>query len=208
MALYFITLAWLAGLLPPKKLATASWRWATGVAVGSGLFEVLYIFVQSARGRASHYNQETPLETAMYGLMGLGALALVAVSFYLGWLLYREYLKEKHDMVILASAYGLMLGSVLTLVTAGIMSSGQSHFAGTPVVDSWRVPVTGWFLSGGDLRIPHFFATHLMQTLPLYGLLLQHRNTDKIAARKNIRVFSLSYSVAVLIWFVACFVFF
>ena len=207
LALYFITLALLAGYLPAKQRMQAAWRWATRLAIASGLFEVLYILLQASRGRASHYNQETPVESAMYGLMGLGAVTLVAVSFYLGWLLYRDYLKEKRDNFKLASAYGLMLGSVLTLITAGIMSSGQTHFAGTPAVDSWRVPIVGWILSGGDLRMPHFFATHLMQILPLYGLLLQQRTTDTLAARKNILLFSLIYSAAVLIWLAAGLVF-
>ena len=208
LAMYFITLALLASLLPATQRASAGWRWATRIAVGSGIFEVIYIFLQAARGRASHYNQETPLETTMYGLMGLGAIALVTVSFYLGWLLYRDYLKEKQNILTLASGYGLMLGSVLTLITAGIMSSGQTHFAGTPAIDSWRMPVTGWLLTGGDLRAPHFFATHLMQFLPLYGLYLQRRGTDVITARKNIRVLSVSYSVVVLTWMIVCFLIF
>ncbi len=207
LALYFITLALLAGYLPATQRMQAAWRWATRLAIASGIFEVLYILLQAARGRASHFNHDTPVESAMYGLMGLGALTLVAVSFYLGWLLYRDYLKEKRDNFKLASAYGLMLGSVLTLITAGVMSSGQTHFAGTPAVDSWRVPIAGWVLSGGDLRMPHFFATHLMQILPLYGLLLQHRAADTIAARKSILFFSLFYSSAVLIWLAASLLF-
>ena len=130
----------------------------------------------------------------------------MAVSFYPGWLLYQDYLKDKTDSFKLASAYGLILGSVLTLITTGVMSSGQSHFAGTPVVDSARVPVLGWLLSGGDLRIPHFFATHLMQCLPPYGLWLQRRTIKIASARKNLMVFSSAYSTAVLTWFAVSFV--
>ncbi len=207
LALYFITLALLAGYLPAKVRRNASWQWATRFAVGAGVFEVIYILLQAARGRASHYNKDTVIEEVMYGVMGLGALMLVAVSFYLGWLLYRDYRNDKSDNFKLASACGLMLGSVLTLITASVMSSGQTHFAGTPAVDSLRVPIVGWVLSGGDLRIPHFFATHLMQFLPLYGLLMQRQAIDLSAARKNILLFSLVYSAAVLIWFAASFMF-
>jgi hypothetical protein len=28
----------------------------------------------------------------------------------------------------------------------------------------------GWSTTGGDLRVPHFFATHLMQALPIAGI--------------------------------------
>ena len=209
LALYFITLAILAGSLSAKYRAKATWRWATCSAVGAGVLEVIYILLQGARGRASHYNNDTPVESAMYGLMGLGAVILVAVSFYLGWLLYRDYREEKRDSFKLAAAYGLMLGSVLTLIIASTMSSGQNHFVGTPVADAWTVPIVSWSLSGGDLRGPHFFATHLMQILPLYGLWL-HRQTIDIAAnhthaRQKIIRFSLIYCAAVMIWFAASF---
>lgn len=209
LALYFITLALLAGYLPAKIRAKATWRWATLFAVGAGVFEVLYILLQGARGRASHYNTETPIEIAMYGLMGVGAVILVMVSFYLGWLLYRDYNKEKQDNFKLAAAYGLMLGSVLTLVIASTMSNGQDHFVGTPVDDAWHVPILGWALSGGDLRGPHFFATHLMQFLPLYGWWLQRQAGDVaangIVARQKVMRFTWAYCAVVLAWFAVSF---
>ena len=31
--------------------------------------------------------------------------------------------------------------------------------------------MVGWSTTGGDLRAPHFFATHLIQTLPIVGWL-------------------------------------
>lgn len=207
VALYFVTLALLAAYLPEGIRNKASWKYATRFAVVAGVFEVIYIFLQAARGRTSHYNNSTPVESVMYGLMGLGALTLVAVSFYLGWLLYRDYRREKNDIFKLASAYGLMIGSVLTLIVAGAMSSGTTHFAGTPAVDAVRIPVLGWVLSGGDLRIPHFFATHVMQFLPLYGLVLQGKAMTVTRARKNVTNFSLVYSGAVLILFAASFLF-
>ena len=205
LALYFITLALLAGLLSAKALIKPAWRWATRLTVGAGIFEVIYIVIQAARGRASHYNDDTPVEHMMYGLMGVGAVILVAVSFYLGWLLYRDYRTEKMQTVKLAAALGLMLGSVLTLFTASVMSNLPSHFAGTPVVDAWIVPIMGWSLSGGDLRIPHFFATHLMQLLPLYGLWLQRQTTDVAVAKQRIMIFAVAYSALVLIGFAAGF---
>lgn len=201
LALYFITLAILSAYLPAKVRDKATWRWATRLGVIAGIGEVIYIVIQAARGRASHYNNETQIESIMYGVMGLGAVILVLVSFYLGWLLFHDYRKEKNDIFKLASAHGLIIGSVLTLIIAATMSSGTSHFAGTPSTDSIRVPIFGWVLSGGDLRIPHFFATHLMQFMPLYGLLLQRRAMDAAIAVKKVNYFSMVFSAIIFMWF-------
>ena len=64
--------------------------------VAAGIFEVMYIFLQAARGRESHFNNTTVVESVMYGFMGVGAVILVLGSFYLGWLLYREYQSERN----------------------------------------------------------------------------------------------------------------
>lgn len=206
LAMYFITLALLAGLLPTTTLVKPAWQWAVRFSVGAGIIEMIYIAIQAARGRASHYNNETAIEATMYALMGVGAVTLVAVSGYLGWLLYRDYCTEKTYTLKLAAAWGLMLGSVLTLLTAGIMSSSPSHFAGIPAPDAWIVPIVGWSLSGGDLRIPHFFATHLMQLLPLYALWLQRQTIAAAAAQHKVMVFSWLYSVLVLTGLAAGFI--
>ena len=75
-----------------------------------------------------------------------------------------------------------MLGASLTLVIAGLMSSGvvdgPGHWIGGVRSDAQGLPVVGWSTTGGDLRVPHFFATHLMQALPVVGLL-----ADAIAPR-------------------------
>ena len=211
LVIYFVTLALLAGLLPRAIRKRKDWKWATLIAVGAGLFEVLYITLQAARGRHSHFNDSTALESTMYGLMGVGAVLLVAVSFHLGWLLYRHHHSGEHRILRTAAIWGLILGSILTLLTAGSMSSLTSHFVSTPAADAWTVPFFGWSLSGGDLRIPHFFATHLMQFLPLYGLWLErhHANAGQAgfaSAQFKLWVFALVYCVVVVTWFATSFI--
>ena len=44
------------------------------------------------------------------------------------------------------------------------------HFVGTPVTGA-SVPILGWSLEVGDLRVPHFLATHAMHAVPAFALL-------------------------------------
>lgn len=173
---HFITLAVLASLLSPAKRSGVPWKAMSYAVVTAGIFEVMYIFLQAARGRESHFNKSTAVESAMYGLMGLGALMLVLGSFYLGYLLFREYQSTRNQPLLLASALGLITGSVLTLIIAGYMSSQTDNGITASSYEALRVPVFGWYLNGQDLRIPHFFATHMMQLLPLYGFWLSQNN--------------------------------
>ena len=75
----------------------------------------------------------------------------------------------------MGAASGLMIGAVLTLITAGVLSSGidgPGHWVGGIRTDASGLFLVGWSRTGGDLRVPHFFATHIMQALPLLGLAL------------------------------------
>ena len=172
---HFVTLAVLASLLSPAKRNGRIWKAMSYVVVAAGIFEVMYIFLQAARGRESHFNNDTTIESVMYGLMGIGAITLVAGSFYLGYLLIKEYQSARNKPLLLASALGLTIGSVLTLIVAGYLSSQTDNDIAANSMNALRVPVFGWYLNGQDFRIPHFLATHLMQLLPLYGLWLSKK---------------------------------
>ena len=172
--IHFITLAVLASLLSPARRHGVAWKAMSYAVVAAGVFEMMYIFLQAVRGRESHFNDGTPVEHIMYGLMGLGAVILVSGSFYLGYLLFREYKPERNKPILFASALGLTAGSVLTLIIGGYMSSQLDNVIITSS-ETLRVPIVGWYLNGQDLRIPHFFSTHMMQLLPLYGLWLSQK---------------------------------
>lgn len=173
---HFITLAVLASLLSHTRRNGRVWKAMSYAVVTAGILEAMYIFLQAARGRESHFNNSTVVESAMYGLMGLGALTMVFGSFYLGYLLFQEYQSTRDQPLLLASAFGLTTGSVLTLIVAGYMSSQTGSGITASSTEALRVPMLGWYLNGQDLRIPHFFATHMMQLLPLYGLWLSRNN--------------------------------
>jgi hypothetical protein len=173
--IHFITLTALASLLSPAKRNGFAWKAMSYAVVAAGVLEVMYIFLQAARGRESHFNNSTVVESVMYGLMGLGAVILVSGSFYLGYLLFRKYKLERNNPLLFASALGLTVGSVLTLIVASYMSSQTDNVMVGGAQEALRVPLLGWYLNGQDIRIPHFFATHMMQLLPIYGLWLSQK---------------------------------
>jgi hypothetical protein len=73
---------------------------------------------------------------------------------------------------------GLIGGTVLTIIVGLTMGGSPGHHVGVEPAGAARMPITGWSLTVGDRRVPHFFATHMMQAVPVAGLLL-----DMIATR-------------------------
>lgn len=203
LMIHFATLAVLAALLTPAKRESKAWKSISYAVVAAGLFEAMYIFLQAARGRESHYNNDTVIESAMYGLMGLGAVILVIGSFYLGYLLYRQYQSACNSALLLSAALGLTIGSVLTLIIAGYLSSAPTGYAvDSNASEALRLPIFSWYLNGEDLRIPHFFATHMMQLLPLYGFWLSRRNKTFSECKAQLIWGTSIYSVFVITLFV------
>lgn len=143
--------------------------------------EVFYITLQAARGRASHFNDSTPFEAMAYSVMGAGAALLVLSSLVIGvYILLRP--RPDAPAGLRLGGWGLILGSVATLITAFALGGGQidgpGHWVGGIKTDVGGLPLFGWSRTGGDLRVPHFFATHIMQALPILGLAL-----DRLAPR-------------------------
>ena len=45
--------------------------------------------------------------------------------------------------------------------------SGNSHWIGGDQTDATGLPFFHWSTTGGDLRVPHFAALHIMQAVPI-----------------------------------------
>lgn len=175
LALHFATLAVLAGLLEEARRRSRTFSLIVGASVAAGLFEIAYIMLQAARGRASHFNNETALESVMYALMGVGAVILVLAPLIIGvWLLRDHGRRLRADPLRLGAALGLVVAAVSTLAVAGYMSTSGGHWVGEVATDVGGLPVFGWSQQVGDLRVAHFFSAHAMQVLPLAGLGLRN----------------------------------
>jgi hypothetical protein len=183
-ALHWLTLAVLVRCIDPDARDARATLWLLRAAAVSTLLEVLYITLQAARGRASHFNFETAVERWLYyGVMGPAAVLIVGVTAWLGYLAWRHPAPGLGRGLSLGAAAGLFFGGVVTLLVTAPLAAGlvdgPGHWVGGVRSDADGLPLLGWSTTGGDLRVPHFFATHLLQALPLAGWL-----ADRIAPRR------------------------
>lgn len=207
-ALHLLTFALLIHYLPVK---TRNALWLTilaGVSVAAMIVEVMIIDFQAARGVASHFNYNSQFDGMLYATMGVAALLLSAPALILGIRFMVADLSDKLTPGLkLGASLGLTFGFFLTLGIAGYLSMSQTgHWIDAPNTDVGGMPVTGWNREGGDLRVPHFFATHMMQILPLAGWLLDKAFLNRKQNQKHkiyigvfgVAVLSISVTVATL----------
>lgn len=163
LAIHMATLAWGISLLPVEAQRSRSIRIATYIFVAAAVFELAYMMYQAALGEASHFNRTTSFNTTMYNLMGLGALSLTVVTAYLGWRIRRAGITPMH----FAAGWSFIVSAVVTTAVAGFLASGTSHWIGGDQTDATGLPFFHWSTTGGDLRVAHFAALHIMQAVPL-----------------------------------------
>ncbi len=169
IAVHLLTLVALMSLLPASQRESLVLRVMIYIILACSIFEIGYITLQAARGEASHFNSATPFARLMYGLMGIAAVAMMAVSALVGAMILR--CGSGASALVLGAGLGLILGAVLGSAT-GIYMGGQSnHWVGAPPTDAGGLPIVGWSMTGGDLRVAHFVGLHMTQVLPLVGWL-------------------------------------
>jgi hypothetical protein len=170
LTIYFATLAWFARWLPQALEESRRWRWFLGAAMLATVAELVWIDGAAALGVASHFNTSSPIWQAVYGLMGLFATLLTALTLVMGLAFWRDRASPLAEPLRLGLALGLVLTFGLTMLAAWGMASGAGHHVGVPVTGA-RVPLMGWSTEVGDQRLPHFLATHALHVVPLAGFI-------------------------------------
>jgi hypothetical protein len=210
-AIYSLTLAWLFRHLGSWRKARRIVSWTTA---GVLVMEVAIIALQAWRGTTSHFNVSTPLDGALFSIMGAGIILQTVVSIAVAVALWRERFADP------ALGWALRLGMTLTIIgasTGGLMvrpteaqraeaRAGRSmpvagaHTVGAPDGGA-GLPGTGWSVAHGDLRIPHFVGLHAVQALGLFTLFVATRWSAARRVRLVIAAAS-SYTalLALLLW--------
>lgn len=172
--LYGTTLAWMLSLLP-RRSRTAE-RAAT-VVVAMGVVEMVIIVGQVLRGTTSHFNESTPLNAALWQVMGAAVMVLFTGHLVLGVAVLRGRIVDRAARSAVGWGLGLTLlgmAAAIPMVAGadtGIEGVAGAHSVG--VADGGPgLPLVGWSTTGGDLRIGHFVGLHALQALPILAMLL------------------------------------
>ncbi|MEV6263675.1 hypothetical protein AB0M42_23375 [Streptomyces sp. NPDC051784] len=214
---YALSLAWMLTLLTRGRRAGRSAGTVVALACAG---EMAIITGQVIRGKRSHFNNATPLDSMLYQAMAVTVVILWAGTLVIALLLLRARIGDR------ASAWTVRSGALLALAGAAIgflmtRPSAEQRAAGgldsADVVGAHAVGVpdggpsmalTGWSTTGGDLRIPHFVGMHALQALPLFLLVLLFlaprvtRLGDPLVRLRLVRVACGAYAalVALLTW--------
>ena len=166
IAIYLWTLAFYLYFLPPgaeKSKRVIGWG-AAAMLTG----EIILITMQAARGTASHFNNSTAFDGAVFSLMGLMIVVNTFLIIYLTYLYFRARINLPEAVV-----WGMRLGLILFLLASfqgGYMSAQTGHAVG--VADGGAgLPFVNWSSEGGDLRVAHFVGMHALQAIPLFALM-------------------------------------
>jgi len=206
-AIYAFTVAWIFTFIPERTRLTAIVGWITAVVL---VLEVGIIDVQAARGLTSHFNAATPLDAALFGIMGTAIVVLWGSAIALSAALFRHRFEDA------SFGWALRLGMLLTVIgqasgafmtapsreqleaarATGMLVSG-SHTVGAPD-GGVGLPVTGWSREHGDLRVAHFVGIHAVQVLPAIvwltaplGSIVRRRRTVVVAGAAYFGLFAI-----------------
>jgi len=185
IAVYAFTLAWVFTFIPSFKRTRRIVGWVTAMVM---LLELSIISLQAWRGTTSHFNFSTPLNGALFMVMGTAIVLQTVTSIAIAIALCRQEFKDQAlgwalRLAMTITIIGAFSGGLMTRPTADQLAAahaGQAmpvigaHTVGAP--DAGRgLPGTGWSTGHGDLRVPHFVGLHALQALSLIALVLRRR---------------------------------
>jgi hypothetical protein len=184
-----ITLAWVAGhlrisdrtgwlLLVPLALADAS--------------EVVWVSVQRWRGVASHFNNDTTLDSLLFLLMGGGAIAVAAAVILVMTVLAFTALRASPSMALAIRA-GLLILLVAQVVGGWMIQHGLG-----PAEEGVTEGLTT-FGAAGVMKVPHAVAIHGIQVLPALAWLLSFAALPEPRRLRLVRIAVVGYAALVVV---------
>jgi hypothetical protein len=213
-AIFCATMAWLFRYLTVWRPFVRAMEWVLAIVL---VLEVGIIDIQAARGTTSHFNVGTPLDFALFGIMGasIGVLWLASVGV-LAVLLRQRFQNP-------AWGWSLRLGMLITVLGSGAgglmlrltpeQAATLHHKHSVTTVGAHTVGALdggsglaglGWSTRHGDLRIPPFFGLHGVQIISFLGWFALRRGRIQSNRQQTELIFATAASylgfVAILTW--------
>ncbi|MFY7069558.1 hypothetical protein ACOQFV_27180 [Nocardiopsis changdeensis] len=179
IAVYNVTLAWLLSLLTAWR-RTGWWLGAVVAVMVTG--ELVAITLQAVRGRASHFNNATEFDSAVYSLMASMIVTVWVATFAIGVILLVQRLGERSVTAAVRASLAIALAGMavaffmtsptaeqmVTLQQGGSADVIGAHTVGMPDGGP-GLPIVGWSTVAGDLRVAHFVGLHGLQVIVLFA---------------------------------------
>jgi hypothetical protein len=180
------SVAWVMTFLP--KRPALGWTLAL-IFAGTSVGETVLIAMQAWRGTASHFNDRTPFDDAVFVAMGylIAGVAAVIVALAI-W----SFVSLRAPTSL---AWAIRLG--LILVIAGQAIGGIILGEGFRQQESGPVSSPVVFGDAGVMNVPHALAIHALQVLPVLGWLLLFSRWDQ--RRRVMAVVSAAVGYAAII---------
>ena len=118
------TSVWVVMISRSSVAVARSWGWIAALLIATSLFEVVYITYQAAQGSGSHYNISTPLNAALFALMGIAAIGLVASQAWLAWEIWKRRTPER-SVITLGVVIGLSFTFLLSPISGFLLGGNQ-----------------------------------------------------------------------------------
>lgn len=156
-----VSLAWVLGHLPAR-----AWRWPLAVLIAvPATVEVALVALQRWRGVASHFNDATAFDAAVFAAMGIAvAVFATATVAVLGW---GAVALRSRGTVGVAALAGLVLLLAAQGVGGVMIAAGLAEVAATGAVPE-HVTVG----SAGAGTLPHAVGVHGLQVLGALAVVL------------------------------------
>ena len=206
---YTVTLAWIFTLLREWPRTRRIVGWTTAIVL---VLEIAIIGGQAWRGTTSHFNIGTPLDAALFSIMGAAIFVQTVASVAVAVALWRQRVADRalgwalrFGMTITIA--GALTGGLMTRPTASQLEAAQAGERLT-IVGAHTVGAddggaglmgTGWSTEHGDLRVPHFVGLHALQALAVLAVLLGAAGLAPSARARLMLVAGPSYAVLYVI---------
>jgi hypothetical protein len=164
-----ITLSWFTGWLRISDRA----RWLLiGPLAVADTCEVVWVSLQRWRGVASHFNDDTTLDSLLFTLMGGTAVAVTATIILILAVLAFTALDAPPSM-----ALAIRAGLLILLVAQGVGGWMIGH--GLGLAETGQTDGLTTFGQAGAMKVPHAVSIHAIQVLPSLAWLLSFAAVDE-----------------------------